>query len=72
MRAQPIYAVLCLIITLTAISTIPAGAATEAQAREIVDEYEHTIIDELDLGKGHEKFGCSNGVMENWIAEVLD
>ncbi len=30
------------------------------------------IIDELDLGKGHEKFGCSNGVMENWIAEVQD
>ncbi len=25
------------------------------------------IIDELSLGKGHEKFGCSNSVMEQWI-----
>ena len=30
------------------------------------------IIDELHLGKGHEKFGCSNGVMENWVEEVQD
>jgi predicted extracellular nuclease len=25
------------------------------------------IIGELDLGKGHEKFGCSSGAMEDWI-----
>ncbi len=30
------------------------------------------IIDELHLGKGHEKFGCSIGVMETWIEEVQD
>jgi len=28
--------------------------------------------DELHLGKGHVKFGCSTGVMENWTAEVQD
>ena len=28
------------------------------------------IIDELHLGNGHTKFGCSTGVMENWIREV--
>jgi predicted extracellular nuclease len=28
------------------------------------------IIDELHLGKGHEKFGCSNGAMENWVSEM--
>jgi len=30
------------------------------------------IIEELHLGKGHEKFGCSIGAMENWVAEVQD
>jgi hypothetical protein len=30
------------------------------------------IIDALGLGKGHEKFGCSTGVMETWVAEVQD
>jgi predicted extracellular nuclease len=25
------------------------------------------IIDELHLGKGHEKFGCSVGAMRNWV-----
>jgi hypothetical protein len=24
------------------------------------------IIDELGIGKGHEKFGCSNGIMKRW------
>jgi endonuclease/exonuclease/phosphatase family metal-dependent hydrolase len=28
------------------------------------------IIEELDLGNGHVKFGCSIGVMENWMAAV--
>jgi len=28
------------------------------------------IIDELHLGNGHTKFGCSTGVMETWIREV--
>ena len=26
------------------------------------------IIDALDLGKGHTKFGCSNSAMDDWIA----
>jgi hypothetical protein len=30
------------------------------------------IIDELFLGDGHTKFGCSTGAMENWIGEVQD
>jgi hypothetical protein len=30
------------------------------------------IIDELHLGKGHEKFGCSDGAMENWVSEMQD
>ncbi len=30
------------------------------------------IIDELHLGNGHTKFGCSTGVMEEWIEEVQD
>jgi predicted extracellular nuclease len=30
------------------------------------------IIEELDLGKGHVKFGCSTGAMEDWIAEVSE
>jgi len=25
------------------------------------------IIDALGLGKGHQKFGCSNGAMDNWV-----
>ena len=28
------------------------------------------IIDELDLGKGHEKFGCSISAMREWVAIV--
>lgn len=28
------------------------------------------IIEELGLGKGHRKFGCSNGVMREWVAFV--
>ncbi len=28
------------------------------------------IVDELGLGKGHEKFGCSISAMEDWIAIV--
>jgi hypothetical protein len=28
------------------------------------------IIDALGLGKGHEKFGCSNGAMSNWVNQV--
>jgi len=28
------------------------------------------IIDELHLGIGHEKFGCSAGAMENWIQGI--
>ena len=30
------------------------------------------IIDELHLGKGHEKYGCSTGVMETWIDKVQE
>jgi hypothetical protein len=30
------------------------------------------IIDELHLGKGHEKYGCSIGAMETWIDEVQE
>ena len=30
------------------------------------------IIDELHLGKGHEKFGCSDGAMENWVSKMQD
>ncbi len=30
------------------------------------------IIDQLLLGKGHEKYGCSTSAMEDWIAEVQD
>ncbi len=30
------------------------------------------IIEALDLGNGHVKFGCSTGVMQNWISEVSD
>jgi hypothetical protein len=30
------------------------------------------IIDQLDLGNGHTKFGCSTGAIENWIEEVQD
>ena len=29
------------------------------------------IIDELGLGKGHTKFGCSLGAMEEWV-EFID
>ena len=28
------------------------------------------IIDELDLGNGHRKHGCSNGVMDRWVAHL--
>ena len=28
------------------------------------------IIEEQGLGKGHTKFGCSIGAMENWVTEV--
>jgi hypothetical protein len=28
------------------------------------------IIEALHLGEGHQKFGCSNGAMENWIEQV--
>jgi predicted extracellular nuclease len=28
------------------------------------------IIDELNLGQGHVKFGCSTGAMDNWISGV--
>ncbi len=28
------------------------------------------IIEALHLGKGHEKFGCSNGVMDHWVEVV--
>ena len=28
------------------------------------------IIDELGLSNGHRKFGCSRGVMQNWISSV--
>jgi predicted extracellular nuclease len=30
------------------------------------------IIDLLDLGKGHEKFGCSTDALQDWIEEVSD
>jgi predicted extracellular nuclease len=30
------------------------------------------IIEELDLGSGHVKYGCSTSAMEDWIAEVGD
>ncbi|MFV2073010.1 MAG: endonuclease/exonuclease/phosphatase family protein, partial [Thermoanaerobaculales bacterium] len=30
------------------------------------------IIDELHLGSGHTKFGCSTGAMKRWIAEVQE
>lgn len=26
------------------------------------------IIEEMELGKGHQKFGCSSGVLDDWIA----
>jgi hypothetical protein len=28
------------------------------------------IIDELRLGKGHEKFGCTSGALEDWISAL--
>jgi len=28
------------------------------------------IIDEVGLGKGHTKFGCSIGAMKNWVRRV--
>jgi len=28
------------------------------------------IIEALHLGSGHQKFGCSNGVMDNWVEAV--
>ena len=28
------------------------------------------IIEAEGLGKGHEKFGCSIGVMDNWVRSV--
>ncbi len=28
------------------------------------------IIEALHLGQGHQKFGCSNGVMDNWVEAV--
>ena len=28
------------------------------------------IIDELGLGRGHEKFGCSISAMQDWVAIV--
>ena len=28
------------------------------------------IIGALGLGKGHQKFGCSNGAMDNWVSIV--
>jgi hypothetical protein len=30
------------------------------------------IIDELHLGSGHTKFGCSIGAMETWIDQVQE
>ncbi len=28
------------------------------------------IIGALNIGKGHSKFGCSNGIMDNWVKQV--
>ena len=28
------------------------------------------IIDALGIGAGHEKFGCSISVMEEWVAQI--
>jgi predicted extracellular nuclease len=28
------------------------------------------IIDALGIGEGHSKFGCSNGIMDNWMRQV--
>ncbi|MCP4655453.1 MAG: hypothetical protein GY856_08545 [bacterium] len=58
-------------------TTLPPGCPSGASCADEYFTVEHTagcsceqIIDALDLGKGHEKFGCSLGAMSLWVGLV--
>ena len=44
----------------------PAGYDTEDTAGCSCEQ----IVDALGLGRGHIKFGCSNGAMKVWVKTV--
>jgi hypothetical protein len=57
-------------------TTLPNGHGTGLDRSFTIEDTAgcscEQIIDELYLGKGHVKYGCSTSAMEDWIEEVND
>jgi hypothetical protein len=57
-------------------TTLPNGRGTGLDRTFTIEDTAgcscEQIIDQLFLGKGHEKYGCSTSAMEDWIAEVQE
>jgi predicted extracellular nuclease len=55
-------------------TTLPNGNGTGLDRSFTIEDTAgcscEQIIDELHLGSGHTKFGCSTGVMESWIMKI--